>query len=145
MPINFTSVTVLVNNDEVPLSLKQNLIYEKVVKNLCVVGYKFFIFRFRYNATVLAYGQTGSGKTFTMGTGFELSSIASEQVTNLHQGFWINRLRWKRTYTKIFKYFLKCWISFLPSYLKLTNIVRDLANLYFEKRGWQTQPIVHYL
>jgi len=28
----------------------------------------------------LAYGQTGSGKTFTMGTGFELTGIAADQV-----------------------------------------------------------------
>ena len=60
---------------------------KKLSMCLCVVFYKFIIFRFRYNATVLAYGQTGSGKTFTMGTGFELSSIASEQVTKLDQGF----------------------------------------------------------
>jgi len=33
-----------------------------------------------YNATVLAYGQTGSGKTYSMGTGFEVSSVNEENV-----------------------------------------------------------------
>lgn len=48
---------------------KQQDIYETCVKDLvdgCFVG---------YNATVLAYGQTGSGKTYTMGTGFEASTL----------------------------------------------------------------------
>ncbi|XP_051494884.1 kinesin-like protein KIF21B isoform X2 [Apus apus] len=32
-----------------------------------------------YNATVLAYGQTGAGKTYTMGTGFDVSTLEEEQ------------------------------------------------------------------
>ncbi|KAJ6666435.1 hypothetical protein lerEdw1_000710 [Lerista edwardsae] len=32
-----------------------------------------------YNATVFAYGQTGAGKTYTMGTGFDVNIMESEQ------------------------------------------------------------------
>lgn len=51
----------------------QSEIYETCVKQLvdgCFDG---------YNATILAYGQTGSGKTYTMGTGFEQNSQATDK------------------------------------------------------------------
>lgn len=49
---------------------QQEEIYSATVEDLiegCFEG---------YNATVLAYGQTGSGKTYTMGTGFDLTTVS---------------------------------------------------------------------
>lgn len=58
----------------------QQQIYDTCVRNLvegCFSG---------YNATVLAYGQTGSGKTYTMGTGFEPTSMSALHELDDSQG-----------------------------------------------------------